>query len=310
MGIGRIAYEIHVRFVRFVRNPLQLHLDLTDKILAAFFKAVILIKACRRRGQQNGFSRLGLVHGAGHGHLHCGAGLGFTHAAVVLEETGRALLPAPLLPAMLAGLTVAETEVLRGDVAASEDGVLVISDQQLVVHALIKPRETSDELDTLCDRARTLAEGVEDADLHIRVETQACDRTRPAPQLQIIDNEPDGDAAIGRSDQTAEEQIPDQLKHWIADILEDVLPTPKKPRGGMTTGLENNFLLPRLVEKVAVKFQLERTRNDASDQMSACDAVHQAITKIPEARDIRSRQYGTIKRAYLAAKKRGIFVAH
>jgi hypothetical protein len=78
----------------------------------------------------------------------------------------------------------------------------------------------------------------------------------------------------------------------------------------MTTGLENNFLLPRLVEKVAVNFQLERTRNDASDQLSACDAVHQAITKIPEAIDIRSRQYRTIKRAYLAAKKRGIFVGH
>jgi hypothetical protein len=107
-----------------------------------------------------------------------------------------------------------------------------------------------------------------------------------------------------------EKQIPDQLKYWISDLLEDVLPRPKKPRGGTTTGLENNFLLPRLVEKVAVKFQLERTRNDASDQLSACDAVHQAITRIPEARDIRSRQYGTIKKAYFAAKKRGIFVGH
>jgi hypothetical protein len=107
-----------------------------------------------------------------------------------------------------------------------------------------------------------------------------------------------------------EKQIPDQLKHWISDLLEDVLPRPKKPRGGTTTGLENNFLLPRLVEKVAVKFQLERTRNDASDQLSACDAVHQAIIKTSEASDIRSRQYYTIKRAYLAAKKRGIFVGH
>lgn len=107
-----------------------------------------------------------------------------------------------------------------------------------------------------------------------------------------------------------ENPIPDQLKHWISDLLEDILPMPNKPRGRMTTGLENNFLLPRLVEKVAVNFQLERTRNDASDQLSACDAVHQAIIKIPEANDIRSRQYYTIKRAYLAAKKRGIFVGH
>ena len=35
-----------------------------------------------------------------------GAGLGFTHLAVLLEETGRALLPAPLLSATLAGLAI------------------------------------------------------------------------------------------------------------------------------------------------------------------------------------------------------------
>ena len=108
----------------------------------------------------------------------------------------------------------------------------------------------------------------------------------------------------------SEKQLPGQLKHWITDVLEDIRPTPKQPHGGVISGLENNFLLPRLVEKVAVNFQLQRTRNDASDRLSACDAVHQAITKIPEASDIRSRQYPTIKRAYFAAKKRGIFVDH
>jgi len=36
-----------------------------------------------------------------------GAGLGCTHLAVLLEETGRALLPSPLLPVTLAGLVIA-----------------------------------------------------------------------------------------------------------------------------------------------------------------------------------------------------------
>lgn len=105
----------------------------------------------------------------------------------------------------------------------------------------------------------------------------------------------------------SQKPLPDQLKHWVADLLEEVVPTPKKLPGGIKKGLENNFLLPRLVEKVAVKFQLHRTRNDTSDRRSACDAVHQAIVQIPEANDIKSRQYITIKRAYSAAKKRGVF---
>ena len=106
----------------------------------------------------------------------------------------------------------------------------------------------------------------------------------------------------------AEKQIPDDLMHWIADVLEGIQPTLKHPRGGVATGLENNFLIPRLVEKVAVFFKLDRTRNETSDPMSACDAVHQAIIQMPEALDIKSRQYRSIKQAYLDAKHRGIFV--
>jgi len=107
-----------------------------------------------------------------------------------------------------------------------------------------------------------------------------------------------------------EKKMPDELKHWLADVLEGIQPTLKPPRGGVATGLENNMLLPRLVEKVAVFFELERTRNDTSDRRSACDAVHQAIIQIPEESDIKSRQYRTIKQAYIDAKKRGIFVGN
>jgi len=104
--------------------------------------------------------------------------------------------------------------------------------------------------------------------------------------------------------------MPDELKHWLANFLEGIQPTLNPPRGRVTTGLENNMLLPRLVEKVAVFFKLERTRNDASDRRSACDAVQQAIIQIPEASEIKSRQYRTIKQAYIDAKKRGIFVGN
>ena len=106
----------------------------------------------------------------------------------------------------------------------------------------------------------------------------------------------------------AEKQIPGDLVHWIADVLEGIQPALKQPRGGVATGLENNFLIPRLVEKVAVFFKLDRTRNETSDPMSACDAVQQAIILVPEASDIKSRQYRSIKQAYIDAKNLGIFV--
>ena len=108
----------------------------------------------------------------------------------------------------------------------------------------------------------------------------------------------------------AEKKIPVELKHWIADYLEGIVKDTKQSKGGVVTGLENNFLIPRLVEKVAVNFGLYRTRNDATKANSACDAVHQAILLIPQAREIKSRQYRTIKKSYEDAKALGIFVGN
>jgi acyl-CoA dehydrogenase len=51
--------------------------------------------------------------------VHGGSGLGFTHLAVLLEETGRQLLPSPLLPVTLAALAVE-----RGGSAAQRARVL------------------------------------------------------------------------------------------------------------------------------------------------------------------------------------------
>ena len=105
----------------------------------------------------------------------------------------------------------------------------------------------------------------------------------------------------------AEKQMPEELKHWTADVLEGIEPTPSPPRGGVATGLENNMLIPRLVEKVAWKFGLPRSRATNGAEISACDAVLRAIVSIPEAREIKSRQYETIRKDYARAKRLGIF---
>jgi len=105
----------------------------------------------------------------------------------------------------------------------------------------------------------------------------------------------------------AERQMPEELKHWIADVLEGIEPTLNPPRGGVATGLENNMLIPRLVEKVAWKFGLPRSRATNGAEISACDAVLRAIVSIPEAREIKSRQYETIRKDYARAKRLGIF---
>tara|TARA_B110000114_G_scaffold95748_1_gene100938 strand:- start:150 stop:464 length:315 start_codon:yes stop_codon:yes gene_type:complete len=104
--------------------------------------------------------------------------------------------------------------------------------------------------------------------------------------------------------------MPGQLKHWIANVLEGVAPTLKQPPGKVASGLENNMLIPRLVEKVAVKFNLPRTRGTNDKEISACDAVHLALVRVPAANEIGSRQYETIRRAYANAKKAGIFIGN
>jgi hypothetical protein len=53
---------------------------------------------------------------------------------------------------------------------------------------------------------------VEDADLQVRMPTQARNRTHPVPELEIVDKKPNVDAAIGCRDQPAQEQIPDRIR--------------------------------------------------------------------------------------------------
>jgi len=104
-----------------------------------------------------------------------------------------------------------------------------------------------------------------------------------------------------------QKDIPEELQQWQRDCTDGKFKIPKRPQRRPRTGLENNMLLPRLVEKIAVKFNLPRTRNEASDPYSACDVVHEAIIKVPAAREIFSREFDKIKKDYQRAKRLGIF---
>ena len=104
-----------------------------------------------------------------------------------------------------------------------------------------------------------------------------------------------------------EKPLPDPLKYWIADVLEGIEPTLKEPKGGTETGKAQNAFLPRLVQKITDKYDLPATRGSGSDPTSACDIVQKAIISVPEAREIRSRVYDTIRKDYARAKKNGAF---
>src|SRR6056297_13344 len=69
-------------------RPLQPRADPGDEILAAFFKIVILVEAGCRGGQKHGVARARLLHRAGHGAIHRGAGFGL-HPAQLHREMRR-----------------------------------------------------------------------------------------------------------------------------------------------------------------------------------------------------------------------------
>ena len=101
--------------------------------------------------------------------------------------------------------------------------------------------------------------------------------------------------------------LPDELRYWISDVLEGIEPTLSEPKGGVATGSTENTFLPNLVRKLADKFGLPPTRATEGDPISACDIVARAIKEIPEAREIRSREYETIRKLYARAGKNGAF---
>ena len=67
--------------------------------------------------------------------------------------------------------------------------------------------------------------------------------------------------------------------------------------------------IPLMIETV-VNFDLYRIHNNATVANSACDAFHEAILLITEAREIKLQQYRIFKKAYEDAKALGMFVSN
>lgn len=112
-----------------------------------------------------------------------------------------------------------------------------------------------------------------------------------------------------------EQPLHRKLQEWVARILEDRQPPPKRINKAKKTGKKHNFLLAALVKEVSLKFNLKPTRNadakvkkaEAKVRKSACDAVSVAINKLPKERRLKPASYSRLAEDYFHAEKVGHF---
>ena len=105
-----------------------------------------------------------------------------------------------------------------------------------------------------------------------------------------------------------EQMLHRKLLEWIAQVLEDRQPPPRRKEKAKKTGKKHNFLLAALVKEVSLKFNLNPTRNAESKvKQSACDAVAMAIKKLPIERRLKPASYSRLVEDYLHAEKVGHF---
>ena len=105
-----------------------------------------------------------------------------------------------------------------------------------------------------------------------------------------------------------QQQLHQELVEWVARILEDRQPPPKRTDKAKQTGKKFNFLLASLVKEVSLKFNLNPTRNaEAKVRQSACDAVSLAINKLPRERRLKPASYSRLAEDYVHAVKVGHF---
>jgi hypothetical protein len=105
-----------------------------------------------------------------------------------------------------------------------------------------------------------------------------------------------------------EQHLHRRLKEWIALVLEDRQPPPKREYRAKKTGKEHNFLLAALVKEVSLKYKLKPMRNAAAKvKRSACDAVSTAINQLPPERRLKPASYSRLAESYLHAVKVGHF---
>ena len=105
-----------------------------------------------------------------------------------------------------------------------------------------------------------------------------------------------------------EQQLHGRLREWVARILEDRQPPPKRPVKAKKTGKNYNFLLAALVKELSLKFDLKPTRNaEATLKRSACDALSIAIKKLPPERRLKPSSFSRIAEDFYHAEKVGHF---
>lgn len=105
-----------------------------------------------------------------------------------------------------------------------------------------------------------------------------------------------------------EQKLHRKLLEWVARILEDRQPPPRRKDKAKQTGKKHNFLLAALVKEVCLKFNLNPTRNaESKTNQSACDAVSIAINKLPTERRLKPASYSRLVEDYLHAEKVGHF---
>jgi len=96
--------------------------------------------------------------------------------------------------------------------------------------------------------------------------------------------------------------LPDDLKSWIANYLDEVFVPPLRRKGAPRTGAEVSNYLGQLVKEVTTHFKLSPTRNDTSAKLSACDAVSEAINTFNKNLEPKDRitpgSYSSLKKKY------------
>ena len=105
-----------------------------------------------------------------------------------------------------------------------------------------------------------------------------------------------------------EQMLHRKLREWIAQILEDRQPPPRRKEKAKRTGKKHNFLLAALVKEVSLKYKLNPTRNAESKvKQSACDAVSIAINRLHNERRLKPASYSRLVEDYSHAEKVGHF---
>lgn len=108
-----------------------------------------------------------------------------------------------------------------------------------------------------------------------------------------------------------EETLPEELRFFVANYLDDIFLPPVKKRGPLKKGKETNMFLPQLVHSISINFNLSPTRNSESEHKnSACDAVSEAINSLPNPKPemLKASSYESLSKHYIKSKKQGSLV--